>query len=108
MRKEYNLKSLKVIRKGISPELQHSSKQRITISLDQDIVDFFKLLANNPGALPYQTQVNQALRAYMEQAVTNTDEQDLQSIKGELLKDPTFINAVADQIEQHQPSSGKN
>ena len=41
MRKEYNLKDLKIKRKGLLPELKgfsvEQSKIRITIALDQDI-----------------------------------------------------------------------
>jgi uncharacterized protein (DUF4415 family) len=102
MRKEYDLKTLKVVRRGISPELHHAMKQRITIALDQDVVEFFKELAKAPGALPYQTQVNQALREYIQQMIHDKKEKDLTSIKVKLLKDPKFINAIAKQIEQRQ------
>jgi len=43
--------------KLVTPE---SEKKRITIRLDNDIVDFFK--AKGPG---YQTRINKALRAYV-------------------------------------------
>jgi uncharacterized protein (DUF4415 family) len=100
MRKEYDLKTLKVVRRGIHPELHHAMKQRITIALDQDIIEFFKTLARTPGGLPYQTQVNQALREYVQQISQNKEEKDLTTIKMKLLKDPKFINAIAKQIEQ--------
>lgn len=66
MRKEYDLKKLKVKRRGLLPtiEAQKKSEQkvRITISLDRDIVDYFKSEAEHPGAFSYQAQINQALR----------------------------------------------
>ena len=46
MREEYDLKKLKVKRRGPLPELKDEkgkqAKVRITISLDQDIVTYFK------------------------------------------------------------------
>ena|SRR5215510_5809010 len=38
-------------------------KVRINIMLDEDIIEYFKLRAAKPNAAPYQTQINQALRA---------------------------------------------
>ena len=47
MHEEYDLKKLKVKRRGLLPELKDEkgkpAKVRITISLDQDIVEYFKL-----------------------------------------------------------------
>ena len=50
MREEYDLKKLKVKRRGLLPELKDEkekpAKVMITISLDQDIVNYFKHSAN--------------------------------------------------------------
>jgi len=96
MRKEYDLKTLKVKRRGVLPGLEESDerqpKVRITIALDKDIVDYFKAKAEKPGTLPYQTQINQALR----QAIQSKTE----GVKDALLKDPDFIRAVANEINQ--------
>jgi len=40
-------------------------KQRITINLDGDTLKFFKARSAKPGAEPYQTQINRALREYL-------------------------------------------
>ena len=99
MRKEYDLKKLKVKRRGVLPELQgDNSKQtkiRITIALDNDIVDYFKHAAEQKGALPYQTQINQILRRAMEIDMAN----DFQALKEKLLDDPEFIQKLAEQIK---------
>lgn len=62
MREKYNLKKLKVKRRGLLPELQAEKgkpvKVRITISFDQDMVEYFKQSADGVGPLPYQTQIN--------------------------------------------------
>ncbi len=42
---------------------RQTKKQRITIRLDQDIVERFKGMANEDG---YQTLINQALRQWLE------------------------------------------
>ena len=98
MREEYDLKKLKVKRRGLLPELQDEkskpAKVRITISLDQDIVDYFKQSAGGVGSLPYQTQINQVLR----KAIEKSRQDDIETVKLELLKDGDFIRAIADQI----------
>ena len=63
---DYDLKSLKVKRRGVLPGLEEqdarAAKVRVTIALDLDVVEPFKAEAKKPGALPYQTQINRALR----------------------------------------------
>ena len=98
MREEYDLKKLKVKRHGLLPELQDekgkSVKVRITISLDQDIVDYFKQSADRVGSLPYQTQINQVLR----KAIEKSQQGDIETVKLELLKDADFIRTLTTQI----------
>src|SRR5215471_18199285 len=43
-----------------------NTKLIITLRIDSDIVGFFKQRAEKPGAPGYQTQMNDALRAFME------------------------------------------
>jgi uncharacterized protein (DUF4415 family) len=40
-------------------------KERITIRLDSDILDWFRQLAENQGGGNYQSMINQTLRDYM-------------------------------------------
>src|SRR5215510_4324736 len=47
-------------------QLDRHTKVRITIFIDNDILKFFKARAAKRGKPPYQTQMNQALREYME------------------------------------------
>ena len=49
-------------------------KVRITIRLDRDIVDWFRNEVEKQGAGNYQTMLNDALRAYMEQKVLPLEE----------------------------------
>jgi uncharacterized protein (DUF4415 family) len=43
-------------------------KARITIRLDQDVVDWFKERVNDAGGGNYQSLINQALREHITQA----------------------------------------
>jgi len=96
MRKEYDLKTLKVKRHGVLPGLEESGEQQpkvhITIALDKDIIDYFKAEAEKPGTLPYQTRINKALCRAMQS--------EIEEVKDALLKDPDFIRAVANEINQ--------
>jgi uncharacterized protein (DUF4415 family) len=100
MRKEYDIKKLKVKRRGILPELSDAddspTKVRITISLDKDIVDYFKAEAKHPGALPYQTQINRALR----EMICTWHLSCHDDFKQELLNDPVFIKQMAKKVKQ--------
>ena len=46
-------------------------KVRVNMYLDLDVVDFFKKRALEPGAAPYQTQINAELRRTIEEAQTS-------------------------------------
>ena len=96
MREEYNLKKLKVKRRGLLPELKDEkgkqAKIKITISLDQDIVEYFKQSADGVGSLSYQTQINQVLR----KAIEKSQQDDIETVKLELLKNADFIRAIAE------------
>ncbi len=56
MRGEYDITKLKVKRRGVLPALQGQdtklAKVRITISLDQDVVEYFKAIAENRAHCP--------------------------------------------------------
>jgi len=73
------------------------TKIGIYIKLDRDILKFFKDRANKPNAAPYQTQINSALRAFIERRDTRRD-------FSELLNNETFIAAVADRVRRRSSS----
>ena len=72
-----------------------ATKVRITIMLDADVLGYFKRAASEPGALPYQTQINLALRdrVYGRPAVAK------------LLDDEEFIERVAERVAKLEPRS---
>ena len=103
MRKDYDLKTLKVKRRGALPGFENKEgsdkKVRITIALDQAIVDHFKSSADGPCALPYQTQINQALRQFIMNLDTS-NANHLSKVKSQLLQDPAFLEKLAYKLEQ--------
>ena len=73
------------------------TKIGIYIKLDRDILQFFKERAKKPNAAPYQTQINNALRTFIERKDTRRD-------FSELLNNETFIAAVAERVRRKAPS----
>jgi uncharacterized protein (DUF4415 family) len=74
-----------------------SVKVRISINLDFDVLTYFKGRTAQPNAAPYQTQINNALRAVMEgeKAVAAA----LLPQAEALLADQHFIEAVAKRVQ---------
>jgi uncharacterized protein (DUF4415 family) len=69
MRKEYDFSNAKRANfRNLPPldQIDRYTKVRITIFIDNDILKFFKARAAKRGKPAYQTQINQALREYME------------------------------------------
>jgi len=65
---------------------------RISILIDLDVLNYFKVKAAKAGALAYQTQINQVLRGHME------GEQPVDA--NTLAQDDRFIRAVAKRVNQ--------
>lgn len=70
-------------------------KSRVNIMLDADIVEFFKEQALKKGNLPYQTQINQALRQFMD----NANEPKNEVITMKMLDNPAFISTLAEKLK---------
>ena len=64
-----------------------NAKVQINMFLDGDIVQFFKDRAKQPGSAKYQTQINSALREYM-----NLNQSEVY--------DSPLIDAIAKQVER--------
>lgn len=63
MKKEYDFKRGKRGAVILAPK----GKTRMTIRLDEELVDWFKARVNEAGGGNYQTLINAALREYVEQ-----------------------------------------
>lgn len=66
MKKEYSFTKSK--RGSVIPP--QKGKTRITIRLDDDVLDWFREQVNKSGGGSYQTMINQALRKHLELAST--------------------------------------
>lgn len=66
-------------------------KVRVTICLDADVLEYFKGRASVPNSAPYQTQINNELRAVMERGG---------GPYASLVSDDVFIAAVAERLRQ--------
>lgn len=75
-----------------------SAKVRISINLDFAVLTYFKRRAAQPNVAPYQTQINNALRAVMareRKAVSAVLPPQAEA----LLADQHFIEAVAQRVQ---------
>jgi len=81
---------------GLSEKTE--TKIGIYIKLDRDVLQFFKERAKKPNAAPYQTQINNALRTFIQR---KREPQDF----SELIDNETFIDAVAKRVRRKIPSA---
>ena len=81
MRKEYDFSKGK--RGAVIPQ---RGKTRITIFLDDDILETFRERADSAGR-GYQTMINEALREYLSKASKPIDEDTLRRVLREELQD---------------------
>jgi len=103
MRKEFDFSKAKRanfhLRMPPIEELDRHTKVRITMFVDNDILKFFKARASKPGAGPYQTQINRALREYMEAGGPPP--------KGSVLDDEGFIGRLAERVAAYSTKKRK-
>ena len=80
MKEEYDFRQGK--RGAVIPQ---PGKTRITIYIDNDVLDAFRTRAENSG-IGYQTIMNQALREYLDKSSTLLDELTLRRVIREELQ----------------------
>jgi uncharacterized protein (DUF4415 family) len=74
----------------LPPEPEPAGKTRITIRLDEDIVDHFLQRAEvSGGAVGYQTLINAALREYIDGKAPKLEETLRRVIREEMATRPT-------------------
>jgi len=84
MRKEYDFS--KARRGPIVPVA--TGKTRITIRLDDDVLDWFRAQVHEAGGGNYQTLINQALRRAMDHAEVSLETMVRRAIRAELRARP--------------------
>ena len=74
------------------------AKIKMTMFIDGDILQHFKKRAETSNAAPYQTQINQELRAIMERDLANEQEK-LDEVAEKLVNNPRFLNAISERLK---------
>jgi len=84
----YNVRRSRFINK------KKEAKSKISLYLDNDILEYFRARAESPNAAPYQTQINNELRRIME-----NDSREVQSIENDILNNEEFLRALKAKLE---------
>jgi uncharacterized protein (DUF4415 family) len=74
------------------------AKIKMTMFIDYDILQHFRSRADKPNAAPYQTQINQELRAAMERDLAE-EENKLDEVAKKLLSNPKFLEAISEKLK---------
>jgi len=79
-------------------------KTRITIRLDDEILNWFRSQVHAAGGGSYQTLINQALRMYVQ-----SHEQSLEDTLRRVLREelPRYTRNLPSKTSGHQPLTGK-
>lgn len=98
------LKPGKHIFKRVSPDKvinRKDAKMRINICLDAEIVHHFRKRAENPNSAPYQTQINNELRAVMERDLAQ-GKAEIDATAKKLLEDDDFLKALSEKLKEKE------
>lgn len=75
-------------------KIRNARKIKVSIYLDSDVVEHFRLRAEQPNAAPYQTQINNELRNVMENGSA-----DSKSVERDILNDNKFLKELKKKLE---------
>ncbi len=75
-------------------KIQKAKKVKVSIYLDGDVVEHFRLRSEKPNAAPYQTQINNELRKVMENGSADTT-----TAERGILNDKKFLKALKKKLE---------
>lgn len=84
----------KVRRSRWAGKLKNTNKIKVSIYLDEVVVEHFRERAKQPNAAPYQTQINNELRRVME-----NDSREIASIENDILNNEDFLRALKEKLE---------
>jgi len=77
------------------------AKMRINICLDAEIVRHFRKRAEDPNSAPYQTQINNELRAVMERDLAR-EKAEIDETAKKLLEDDDFLKALSEKLKEKE------
>ena len=84
----------KVRRSPWAEKLKNTNKVKVSMYLDEVVVEYFRQRAESPDSAPYQTQINNELRRIME-----NDSREVQSIENDILNNEEFLRALKEKLE---------
>lgn len=93
-------------RHNMSEQTSSLAKVRISINLDEDVLNYFKQRAAQPNAAAYQTQINNTLREVMEKEQSSNTSLVAKQAEA-LLADPRFIDAIAERVHARRSATRK-
>ena len=85
----------KVRRSPWAEKLKKTTKIKVSIYLDEVVVEHFRMRAESPNAAPYQTQINNELRKIME-----ADANGVAKLEPSILEDKEFLRALKEKLEK--------
>ncbi len=83
-----------VVRRSRFVHKTKNSKSKISLYVDDDILNYFRTRAEKPDAAPYQTQINNELRRVMENDIAG-----VKSVENDILNDEEFLRALKSKLE---------
>lgn len=84
----------KVRRSPWAEKLKNTNKVKVSMYLDEVVVEYFRARAEAPNAAPYQTQINNELRRIME-----NDSREIASLENDILNNEEFLRALKAKLE---------
>mgnify|MGYP002777216433 FL=1 len=84
----------KVRRSRWAEKLKKTKRVKVSIYLEDDVLQYFRARAEQPNAAPYQTQINNELRRIME-----NDSREIRSIEDDILNNEEFLRALKAKLE---------
>ena len=79
--------------------LQNKGREKITIVLDSDILDFFRTRASQPDYPKYQAQINNELRRIVE-ANKQSGETGLSEFESSILENDVFVKMLKEKMKK--------
>ena len=84
----------KVRKSPWSAKLRNSKRIKVSIYLEEEVIQYFRQRAESPNSAPYQTQINNELRKIME-----NDSRETESIENDILNNKEFLRALKEKLE---------
>ncbi len=84
----------KVRRSPWAEKLKNTNKVKVSIYLDEVVVEYFRQRAESPDAAPYQTQINNELRRVMEDGAARANG----NLENDILNNTEFLRALKEKL----------